>query len=115
MEEKNTGFLNSKKLLLSLVILTLFVSLSCASASPEDIHIGDMIFLTAQNTDGCHWVVSECNGANFMGEDNHVSVSYFHFMATRDHGFVEIELVNSNGEVIDSQFISWDERYWDDH
>ena len=35
-------FLNFNKLFLSLVILTLFVSLSCASAAPSDIHIGSI-------------------------------------------------------------------------
>ena len=39
---KNMRFLNFNKLFLSLVILTLFVSLSCASAAPSDIHIGSI-------------------------------------------------------------------------
>ena len=108
-------FLNFNKLFLSLVILTLFVSLSCASAAPSDIHIGSMICFSVENTADCHWVVSECDGAEFWGEDCGWPLSYFTFMATREHGTVKIDLVNSNGEVIDSRSTSWDERYWDDH
>ena len=106
-------FLNYNKLFLALVILTLFVSLSCASASLDDIHtgnnihIGDMIKFTVDNVDGCHWEVSECDGAEFLDECYMGSRSDFYFKATHEHGAVWIDLVNSNDEVIDHRMTLW--------
>ena len=72
------------------------------------IDIGSPIFFSVENTDGCHWVVSECYGAWFESEDSYGSVTKFYFYATSRVGIVKIDLVNSNGEVIDTRVTEWD-------
>ena len=104
-------FLNYKKLFLALVILTLFVSLSCASAEFDpDIVQGGEIEFTVNNVDGCQWVVSDCGGATLLSERTIGSHTIFEFLVTQKQGIVRIDLVNSNGETIDTRSKSWDER-----
>ena len=72
------------------------------------IDIGSPIDFFVENTDGCHWVVSRCTGAEFAYEYSYGSVTEFNFYATSRVGIVQMDLVNSNGEVIDTRVTEWD-------
>ena len=78
----------------------------------EDMDIGSIIFYSVEYTDGCHWVISECTGAELLTEYSYDSVAYFDFEATSRVGIVKIDLVNSNGEVIDTRVTKWNYYLW---
>ena len=71
---------------------------------------GNIVFcFELDNIDGCQWVVSECSGVELVSEyisdfDGKLHSTY---IVTEDDAIVKFDLINSNGEVIDTRVKCW--------
>ena len=108
--------LNFNKVFTALVILTLFVGLSCASAAVADTNASihnDFTMAAKYNAGtGYHWEVSpDSYGVKLIGQKNVIDhpgtcgssgTAYFHFVKTGDEGLAKIVLISPTGEIVDS-------------
>ena len=71
---------------------------------------GDIAFcFELDNINGCKWVVSECIGVKLLSEyiSDFDGKLYSNYIVTQDDAIVKFDLINSNGEVIDTRVKSW--------
>ena len=109
--------LNFNKVLLSLVILTLFVGLSCASAAVADensVPLQKELTMSVKFTDGTgyHWEVSpKSHDVKFVGQKNVLDnpgtfgssgTAYFHFIKLNNNAYAKLDLISPTGEIVKS-------------